>query len=71
MRMAEGDSVTEKMNAFKTVISQLLSTYIELTIKEKCIILLCSLLDFWDIPIVDIGSNITTLKIGNVVTYMS
>ena len=38
MRMSDGDSVIEHLNAFNTVISQLLSIDIKITEEEKCII---------------------------------
>jgi hypothetical protein len=38
LRMSDGSSVTEHLNAFNTVISQLLSVDIKITEEEKCII---------------------------------
>jgi hypothetical protein len=46
--MIDGDSVTEHMNAFNIVVIQLLSVDIKISYEEKCISLLCSLLDSWD-----------------------
>ena len=48
LRMKDGDSVTEHLNAFNTVVSQLLSVDIKISDEDKCISLLCSLLDSWD-----------------------
>jgi len=45
LRMNEGDSVSEHLNAFNTVVSQLLYFDIKISDDDKCISLLCSLLD--------------------------
>lgn len=68
-RMSDGDSVTEHLNAFNIVISQLLSIDIKI-IEEKCISLLYSLSNSWDSLVMAIGSNNTTLKLDNVVTTL-
>ena len=39
---------------------------IKITYKEKCISLLCSLLESWDSLVVAIGSNTTTLALEDV-----
>jgi hypothetical protein len=43
MRIRDGDSVAEHLNAFNTVVSQLVSVEIKISIEDKCISLLCSL----------------------------
>src|SRR3984957_933525 len=48
LRMKDGDSVTEHMNAFNNVVSQLSFVDIKISDEDKCISLLCSLLDLWD-----------------------
>ena len=70
MRMSDGDLVTEHLNAFNTVISQLLSVDIKITEEEKYISLLCSFPDSWDNLVVAIGSNNTTLNIDDVVATL-
>jgi uncharacterized membrane protein len=65
--MSDGSSVSEHMNAFNIVIIQLLFLDIKITEEEKCIILLCSLLDSWDSLVVAIGSNLKTLALEEVV----
>ena len=65
--MNDGDSFTEHLNAFNTVISQLLSMDIKITEEEKCISLLCSFPDSWNNLVMFIGSNNTTLNIEDVV----
>ena len=42
LRMKDGDSVTEHLNAFNTMVSQLLYIYIKILYEDKCINLLCS-----------------------------
>ena len=70
MRLSDGSSIKENMNAFNTIISQLLSVDIKITEEEKCISLLCSLPDSWDSLVVAIGSNTTTLVIEDVVASL-
>ena len=43
LRMKDGDLVIEHLNAFNTVISQLLSIDIKILDEDKCISLLCTL----------------------------
>ena len=70
LRMRDGDSVTEHLNAFNTVVSQLLSIEIKISNEDKCISLLFSLPDLWDILVVAIGSNTTTLSFDDVVSSL-
>jgi hypothetical protein len=48
MRMRDGDSVTEHLNAFNIVVSQLLYVEIKILDEDKCISLLFSLSDSWE-----------------------
>jgi hypothetical protein len=68
--MSEGNSVTEHLNVFNTIIIQLSSMDIKITKEEKCISLLCSLLGLWDNLVVAIGSNSTILALEDVVPYL-
>ena len=47
----------EHLNVFNTVVSQLSSFDIKILDEDKCISLLCSLLDSWDHLVIVIGSN--------------
>jgi hypothetical protein len=70
LRMSEGSSVTEHLNVFNTIISQLSSVDIKITEEEKCISLLCSFPDSWDSLVMAIGSNSTTLVLEDVVASL-
>jgi hypothetical protein len=68
--MSDGNSVIENLNAFNTMISQLLFMDIKITKEEKCINLLCSFPYSWDSLVMAIGSNSTTLTLEYVVSYL-
>jgi hypothetical protein len=70
MRMSYGSSVTEHLNAFNTILSQLSSVDIKIIDEDKCINLLCYFLDSWDRLVVAIVSNTTTLALEDVVVYL-
>eukprot|EP00253_Pinus_taeda_P017108 PITA_17108 len=70
LRMKDGDSVTEHLNAFNTVVSQLLSVDIKISDEDKCISLLCSLPDPWDSLVIAIGSNATALQFDEIVSAL-
>ena len=69
LRMKDGDSVTEHMNTFNTVVSQLSSIDIKISNEDKCI-LFCSLLDSWDSMVIAISSNTTTLNFDDIVSAL-
>jgi len=70
LRMKDGDSVIENLNAFNNVVSQLLSVDIKISDEDKCINLLCSLPDSWDSLVIAIGSNATTLQFDEIVSSL-
>lgn len=70
LRMRDGDSVAEHLNAFNTVVSQLVYVEIKISAEDKCIHLLCSLPDLWDNLFVAIGSNTNALKFDEVVSSL-
>jgi hypothetical protein len=71
LRMEDGDSVTEHLNAFNTLVSQLVYVNITIAEEDKCITLLCSLPDSWDNLVVAIGSTTqSTLKYEDVVASL-
>jgi hypothetical protein len=70
MRMRDGDSVAKNLNAFNTVVSQLVSIEIKIPDEYKCISLLCPLPDSRDSLVVAIGSNTTSLKFDEVVSSL-
>jgi hypothetical protein len=71
LRMEDGDSVIEHLNAFNTLVSQLVSINITIVEEDKCITLLCSLPDYWDNLVVAIGSTTqSTLKYEDVVASL-
>jgi hypothetical protein len=70
LRMKDGDLVIEHLNAFNTMVSQILSDDINICDEDKCIRLLCYLPDSWDILFVSIGSNANTLNFDDVVSSL-
>ena len=70
LRMKDGDLVTEHLNAFNTVVSQLSCGEIKILDKDKCINLLCSLPDLWDSLVIAIGSNATALQFDEIVSAL-
>ena len=62
--------MTEHLNAFNTVVSQLSSVDIKISDEDKCINLLCSLPDSWDSLVIAIGSNTTTLNFDDIVSAL-
>ena len=70
LRMKDGDSVTEHMNVFNTVVSQLSSIDTKISDEDKCISLLCSLPDSWDSLVIAIGSNATALQFDEIVSAL-
>jgi hypothetical protein len=70
LRMRDGDSVTEHLNTFNTVVSQLVYVEIKIPDEDKCISLLCSLPDLWNNIVVAIGSNTTSLSFEDVVSSL-
>jgi len=68
--MKGGDSMKENMNAFNTVVNQLLFVDINISYEDKFISLLWSLLDSWDSLVLDTGNNITTLSFDDVVSSL-
>jgi hypothetical protein len=51
----------DHLNAFNTVVSQLVSVEIKISYEDKCISLMCSLPDSWDSLVMGIGNNTTAL----------
>eukprot|EP00253_Pinus_taeda_P006275 PITA_06275 len=70
LRIKDGESVTEHLNAFNTVVSQLASVDIKISDEDKCISLLCSLPDSWDSLVIAIGSNATALQFDEIVSAL-
>jgi len=70
LKMKDGDLVTEHLNAFNIVVSQLLSVDIKISNEDKCITLLCSLPDSWDRLAIAIGSNATALLFDEIVSSL-
>ena len=67
LRTKDRDLVTEHLNAFKTVVSQLSSVDIKIWYEDKCISLLCSLPHSCESLVIAIGSNTTILNFDDIV----
>ena len=70
LRMKDGDSMTEHLNAFNTMVSQLASVDIKISDEDKCISLLCSLPDSWDSLVIAISSNETASQFDAIVSSL-
>ena len=68
LRMKDGDSVTEHLDTFNIMVSQLLYIDINISNEDKCISLLCYLPNSWDSLVVVIGNNATTLSFDDMVS---
>ena len=62
--------MTKHLNAFNTVVRQLLSVNIKISVEDKCISLLCSLPDSWDSLVIGIGSNAIALQFDEIVSSL-
>ena len=62
--------MTEHLNAFNTMVSQLLSVDIKISDEDKCISLLCSLPSSWDSLVIAISSNATALQFDEIVSAL-
>jgi hypothetical protein len=71
LRMEDGESMTDHLNSFNTLVSQLVSINITIEEEDKCITLLCSFPDSWDNLVVAICSTTQpTLKYEDVVSSL-
>eukprot|EP00253_Pinus_taeda_P022768 PITA_22768 len=70
LRMKDGDSVIENLNAFNIMVSQVASIDIKISDEGMCINLLCSLPNLWDSLVIAIGSNATTLHFDEKVSSL-
>ena len=62
--------MTELLNTFNIVVSQLFYIDIKISDEDKCISLFCSLPNSWDSLIIEIGSNATALQFDEIVSYL-
>ena len=62
--------MTKHLNAFNTMVSQLLSVNIKISYEDKCNSFLCSLPYLWDSLVIAIGSNATALQFDEIVSAL-
>lgn len=65
--MKEGESITNHLNAFNLVISQLALIDVKLENEDKCILFFCSLPKYWKYLIVAISSDGTEPNMDNLI----
>eukprot|EP00253_Pinus_taeda_P020050 PITA_20050 len=70
VRMKDGGSVSDHLNVFNTIVSQLSFVDIKISDEDKCISLLCSLPDSRDSLVIAIGSNASTLQFDEIVSAL-
>ena len=70
LRMEEGGSVIDHLNAFNLLIAQLTSSGVKIEEEDQCMTLLCSFLDSWDHLVMALGSTLVTFKMDDVVSSL-
>ena len=70
LRMEEGGSIADHLNAFNLLIAQLASSGVKIEEEDRCMTLLCSLPDSWDHLVMALGSTIVTFKMDDVVSTL-
>lgn len=70
LRMEEGGSATDHLNAFNLLIAQLASSSAKIKEEDQCMTLLCSLPDSWDHLVMALGSTIVTFRMDDVVSSL-
>ena len=70
LKMDGGMVVADHLNVFNMVIAQLTSICVSINEEERCMLLLCPLLDSWDHLVMAIGSTTTQLKMDEVVVAL-
>eukprot|EP00253_Pinus_taeda_P002570 PITA_02570 len=68
LRMKDGDSMIENMNALNILVSKLAFVDIKILNEDKCISLLCSIPDSWDSLVIAIGGNESALQFNEIVS---
>lgn len=70
LKMREGESIAENLNSFNLVLSQLASIDVNVEEEDKCIMLLCSLLESLDNFILSITANMEDRKMDALVATL-
>ena len=67
----DGDFMTDHLNVFNTMVSQLISIDIRIEVEDTCITLLCSIPNSWDNLVLAIYSSTkSTLKFEDIVASL-
>ena len=69
LRMEEGGSIIDLLNAFNLLIILLTSFGVKIE-EDRCMTLLCCLLDSWDHLVMALGSTIVTFRMDDVVSSL-
>jgi hypothetical protein len=70
LKMDEGASVADHLNAFNMILAQLTSVGVNIDDEDCCMLLLCSLPDPWDHLVMVVGSTTKTFKMDDVVASL-
>lgn len=70
LKMKDGESIAENLNAFNLIISQLASIDVKIEDEDKCILLICSLPESWEKLVIAITSGGAEPKLDTIIPIL-